>query len=1457
MANAIGDQSSTEDAASSYQVAADAFSDMVGDSLTYSATLGNGNRLPAWLTFTAATRTFSGTPPQDFAGEIGPKVTASDGSLSVSDTFVLTIEPPLQFVTGTSGNDTLSGIAGSVSEITGGGGNDTITGGSRADVAVYSGNRSDYTVTTVAGVTTVRDNRFDSPDGTDTLRGLNILRFADLQLFQTTAANKMTLAGQAQTYVVANSEMVQGTNAAEHFIVVPKTSALVFAGNNDVVDLPGAIDSYTFSKTGTQLQISYGGYTTTLSVGGSFTLRTASGSTSVAIDFTQGGAIKLGGTQVVGSASFDPIAAILDAGNYSDNAIDTLPNRTPTVTATQSVATVEDTSVEVTVSASDEDGDALSWSAGAASHGTVSGGTAGVFTYAPDADYAGSDSFTVTVSDGQGGSRQQVVSVSVSAVEDEAVGSVSVSGTVAEGGTVTASVSATDVDGAITGTTYQWELSSNGSSGWSNIAGATGESYGIASDESQVGKFLRVVATTTDALGGTTTFTSVATAAIANVNDAPVVANPIADQSSVEDTAWSYLVPSNTFSDVDGDTLTYVASVVSATGPTSWLSFNPVTRTFSGTPPLNFNGNIDLRVTASDGTLSVSDDFRLMIVPRLTVSADTLIEGTATVNTTTVTFSLSRPAEQDMTIDYVTIPITAWPGVDYVHAQGDVVIKAGERLVTVQISSVPDSVSETNKVFNVFYQTQAGGVQALEIGVNDDEARVQYNDPLYPQQWYLANNGDNGGVAGADINLIPLNGEYRGRGVSILINDEGIDYNHPELAAAYDRTRDGGPTAPTDDGFPSSLQNGHGTFVAGFIAAQSNNGVGIVGVADNSSITSYRILDGGLDAIQTGLQRMSLFDITNNSWGFTSPSGVDNIFNSIGQLLLSEVLDAVTFGRNGLGSIVIFAAGNEFLDGYDTNFFGLQSSVNTIVVAALDRNDTYRDIENGRPLGFSTPGTSILVSAPGTQVISTDMVGGAGYVAGNYHTSSGTSFAAPIVSAVVALMLEANPSIGYRDVIEILAYSARWNDQTDPSWNINAGENFNGGGLHFNRNYGFGVVNAHSAVRLAETWLEQQTVVNREIFSIPSINVGVVNPSGSEFRFNVTNEIDLQHTRIIFTGQIDDMSEMTISLESPSGTESVLIIEPFNGETFPFSGQRLLTSLEFWGEDPRGQWTLKIRDSGDDGFADGGFVQSLDLILVGAAPSDDDVYIFTNEFAFLSLQDPSRATLSDAQGIDTINASAVTGNVTIDLNPGAQSLIGGSPLTIEAGTIIEQVFSGDGDDTLIGNAANNILYGGRGNDILLGGAGNDILAGGEGPDAFLLLSPNDGTDLFMDFVFDSQTGDFIAIGVGLLDFADLSSEFLTDDEFAIRGSLADMVDGDNGRVVVLTGAAASSDIETGIFEDIDALVLLLNSNTQRAELWYDDNWSSVAGRVELVQFDNITSLGMLQAVTASSFFALG
>ena len=94
------------------------------------------------------------------------------------------------------------------------------------------------------------------------------------------------------------------------------------------------------------------------------------------------------------------------------------------------------------------------------------------------------------------------------------------------------------------------------------------------------------------ALSASDTFTLT----ITPVNDAPVVANAIADQSSAEDTLFTFQVPAGTFTDVDS-TLSYAATLADDTALPAWLSFDANTQTFSGTPPLNFNGALDVKVT--------------------------------------------------------------------------------------------------------------------------------------------------------------------------------------------------------------------------------------------------------------------------------------------------------------------------------------------------------------------------------------------------------------------------------------------------------------------------------------------------------------------------------------------------------------------------------------------------------------------------------------------------------------------------------------------------------------------------------------------------------------------------------------------------------------------------------------------------------------------------------------------
>ncbi|WP_425070179.1 putative Ig domain-containing protein [Roseibium sp.] len=157
VANDITGQSGTEDMAWSFTVPADAFTDVDGDALTYSATLADGSDLPTWLSFDAATRTFSGTPPQGTAGTLSLKVIASDGTLSAEDLFDLSIEAAapsttINVITGTDGKETLEGTDGNDILRAGGEndwlenskGNDVLLGGDGYDQARFEGAASDY-----------------------------------------------------------------------------------------------------------------------------------------------------------------------------------------------------------------------------------------------------------------------------------------------------------------------------------------------------------------------------------------------------------------------------------------------------------------------------------------------------------------------------------------------------------------------------------------------------------------------------------------------------------------------------------------------------------------------------------------------------------------------------------------------------------------------------------------------------------------------------------------------------------------------------------------------------------------------------------------------------------------------------------------------------------------------------------------------------------------------------------------------------------------------------------------------------------------------------------------------------------------------------------------------------------------------------------------------------------------
>lgn len=118
------------------------------------------------------------------------------------------------------------------------------------------------------------------------------------------------------------------------------------------------------------------------------------------------------------------------------------------------------------------------------------------------------------------------------------------------------------------------------------------------------------------------------TLAVQNVNDAPTIAVPLADQQAIQGTLFNVVVPPGTFADIDaGDALTYGATLANGAALPTWLSFNQASRAFSGTPQGGDVGTLDVRVTATDQeSLSVADVFALMIAPSGgTAGNDTLI----------------------------------------------------------------------------------------------------------------------------------------------------------------------------------------------------------------------------------------------------------------------------------------------------------------------------------------------------------------------------------------------------------------------------------------------------------------------------------------------------------------------------------------------------------------------------------------------------------------------------------------------------------------------------------------------------------------------------------------------------------------------------------------------------------------------------------------------------------------
>ncbi|MCI5055127.1 MAG: S8 family serine peptidase, partial [Flavobacteriales bacterium] len=328
------------------------------------------------------------------------------------------------------------------------------------------------------------------------------------------------------------------------------------------------------------------------------------------------------------------------------------------------------------------------------------------------------------------------------------------------------------------------------------------------------------------------------------------------------------------------------------------------------------------------------------------------------------------------------------------------------------------------------------------------------SDPYYSQQWGINNTGQYGNqYAGIDLNTEKAWTITSGSGANVAIFDHGFEMNHPDLMS---NVVNNGFDAKSGSS-PSQVRGDHGTACAGIVGAPQNN-LGVSGVAPDATLTSISINLTNGDTPQqlaSGFNwaRTKGVDVISNSWGGYTPSSI----------LSDAIWDCLTLGRNGLGTVVVFAAGNE--NNQNVRWPGSQFS-EILLVGAMSPCGERKNPSSCDGEGWgSCYGPLLDIVAPGVKIYTTDNAptrsGRNGYSNGDYHaTFNGTSSACPAAAGVCALILAQKPSLKRSEVVKIIESTAR-KVRSDIYTYSNNGSRPNGS---WNANMGYGLIDAYEAL---------------------------------------------------------------------------------------------------------------------------------------------------------------------------------------------------------------------------------------------------------------------------------------------------------------------------------------------------------------------------------------------------------
>jgi VCBS repeat-containing protein len=1029
------------------------------------------------------------------------------------------------------------------------------------------------------------------------------------------------------------------------------------------------------------------------------------------------------------------------------------PNVAPeTDTTTQSVAVTEDTAKTITVTATDGNGDALTYSAAGATKGTVTGGTNGQFTYTPNANANGTDSFTVTIDDGKGGTTTQLVNVTIAAVNDAPVANTVAPVTTAEDTPATINVVASDVDGdtltyTATAQNGSVAIGANGALTYTPNANFNGTDS--------------VVITVADGNGGTTTQTVAVT--VTPVNDAPVTAATQA-VTTAEDTATTVTV---TGSDVDGDTLTYSAGTASDGVVTAGAASGD----FVYTPNADFNGADSFVVTVADGnggtttqTINVSvsavaEDYTL------TVAATDSVEGNAGSNNKlnyVLTLDKAPPVDESVTITVATAPGSTNPasaGSDYVTGVVQIIFGPGETTKLFAVDINGDTAFEQDESVKLDITapsnvTVAGDLEALILNDDSNQQNATLADDTIvgtdQDDVFTAGTVNSGGFGGAQHTLGSAD-SFDGKAGSDTLKISDNTFGNLVLNSVSVENIEarilGNSGTILDFSGASDVEQITNTSQAGntFTVNSLNDDAKFV-QKDGASTTNINYSQVGTQAIDNVLD-IDMNNANGARFNFNNAQtvGINTLNLAVNGPAVGNAAATTTIGNGTItgvnnlttvnlsGNANVAGAGNlaedltpAIFNGVTTfNASALTGNLNinllgdALTNGAADRNITFNGAAGNNSLVIGQGNNAITMQGGNDLVVLSSVglnandsfVGGAGSDTLEIHFNAAASAATTLDSAsdTVAQAI-ANTSGVEKLIVDV------WNE---------VGENVN---------LNASLVTGFTTVEFDDTFTD-----------------GVV---GAPAVANQPNVQDLDISGLVNVTQVSDAQNFSF------------VTDDVNSATFTAAAGQSVLNVSYAGKDA-------VEESGldDDTFgnlAANGFSQ-VNLAVQNTANGTAALNPSTVNVNNVFLDDSSTLTLTGATdsifiNIEQNNGSALF-NGTVDASGLTTTATTAAPnaflfeasnvgLTMQNVTFTgtgqaDQVFATAGDDVLNGGAGADLLIGNAGDDRIFGGDGNDVIAAGsdnnlaaplagvaEGID---YLDGGDGNDTFL-FTYSNVAG---------------------------------------------------------------------------------------------------------------------